>query len=37
MQPAVPRAFREASASAAAILITGIILVRLAMRRTSPP
>jgi hypothetical protein len=34
MQPAVPRALREASASAAAILIAGIVLIRLAMRRT---
>jgi hypothetical protein len=34
MQPAVGRAFREASASAAAILIVGIVSVWVAMRRT---
>ena len=35
MQPAVSRGFREASASAAAILAVGIVSVRLAIRRTS--
>ena len=37
MRPAVPRAFREASASAAAILIVGILAVRMAMRKNFPP
>ena len=36
MQPAVSRALRMASASAAAILLVGMVSVRLATRRSSP-